>query len=46
MSIRGQRLKGVNIVNLVADVVRTTPSKSMPSQHEQFWNAPAQANVP
>ena len=44
--IRGQRLRGVNIVNLVGDVVRTTPSRSMPLQREQFLNALAQANVP
>ena len=30
VSIRGQRLRGVNIVDLVGDVVRTTPSKLMP----------------
>ena len=46
VSIRGQRLRGVNIVDLVGDVVRTTPSKSMPPQREQFLNALAQANVP
>ena len=46
MSIRGQRLRGVNIVDLVGDVVRTTPSKSMPPQREQFLNALAEANVP
>ena len=44
--IRGQRLRGVNIVDLVGDVVRTTPSRSMPLQREQFLNALAQANVP
>ena len=46
VSIRGQRLRGVNIVDLVGDVVRTTPSKSMPPQREQFLNALAEANVP
>ena len=46
MSIRGQRLRGVNIVDLVGDVVRTAPSKSMPPQREQFLNALAQVNVP
>ena len=28
------------------DVVRTTPSRSMPPQREQFLNALVQANVP
>ena len=46
VSIRGQRLQGVNIVDLVGDVVRTTPSKSMPPQREQFLNALAQVNIP
>ena len=46
MSIRGKRLRGLNIVDLVGDVVRTTPSKSMPPQREQFLNALAQANIP
>ena len=46
VSIRGQRLRGVNIVDLVGDVVCTTPSKSMPPQREQFLNALAEANVP
>ena len=46
VSIRGQRLRGVNIVDLVGDVVRTTPSRSMPPQREQFLNALAEANVP
>ena len=46
VSIRGQRLRGVNIVDLIGDVVRTTPSRSMPPQREQFLNALAQANVP
>ena len=46
MSIRGQRLRGVNIVHLVGDVVRTPPSKSIPPQREQYLNALAQANVP
>ena len=46
VSIRGQRLQGVNIVDLVGDVVRTTPSKSMPPQREQFLNALAEVNIP
>ena len=46
VSIRGQRLRGVNIVDLVGDVVRTTPSKSMPPQREQFLNALAEVNIP
>ena len=45
MSIRGQRLRGVGIVDLVGDVVRTSPSKLMPPQCEQYLNALAQANV-
>ena len=46
VSIRGKRLRGVNIVDLVGDVVHTTPSRSMPLQREQFLNALAEANVP
>ena len=46
VSIRGKRLRGVNIVDLVGDVVRTTPSRSMPPQREQFLNALTEANVP
>ena len=38
VSIGGQRLRGVNIVDFVGDVVRTTPSKSMPPQRKQFLN--------
>ena len=46
VKIRGQNLRGVNIVDLVGDVVRATPSKSMPPQREQFLNVLAQANIP
>ena len=46
VKIRGQNLRGVNIVDLVGDVVRAKPSKSMPPQREQFLNVLAQANIP
>ena len=46
VSIRGQHLRGVNIVDLFGDVVRVTPSKSMPPPPEQFVNALAEANIP
>ena len=46
VKIRGQNLRGVNIVDLVGDVVRATPSKSMRPQREQFLNLLAQANIP
>ena len=46
VKIRGQNVQGVNIIDLVGDVVRATPSKSMPLQREQFLNVLAQANTP
>lgn len=46
VSIRGQRLHGTNIVDLIGDVVRSTPSKMIAPQREQFLSALADANVP
>ena len=46
VSIRGQRLRGTNIVDLVGDVVRSTPSKTIAPQRERFLSALADANVP
>ena len=46
MSIHGQRLRGTNIVDLIGDVVRSSPSKFIAPQREQFLNALADANVP
>ena len=46
VSIHGQRLRGTNIVDLIGDVVRSSPSKFIAPQREQFLNALADANVP
>ena len=46
VSIRGQRLRGTNIVDLVGDVVRSSPSKRIAPQREWFLSALADANVP
>ena len=44
--IQGKRLRGTNIVDLVGDVVRSTPSKTSAPERERFLNALAEANVP
>ena len=44
--IRGQRVRGTNIVDLVGDVVRATPSKTSTPERERFLSALAEANVP
>ena len=46
VQIRGQRVRGTNIVDLVSDVVRSTPTKTSAPERERFLNALADANVP
>ena len=46
VQIRGQRVRGTNIVDLVSDVVRSTPTKTSAPERERFLNALAEANVP
>ena len=47
VSIRGKRLRGTNIIDLVGDVLRSPrSSKTVSAQHEQFLTALADANVP
>ena len=46
VTVNGQRLRGKNIVDLVGDVVRSTPSKTIAPQREQFLSALAEVNVP
>ena len=47
VSIRGQRLRGTNIVDLVGDVLRSPRSlKNVTPQHNQFLAALADANIP
>ena len=49
VSVRGRRLPGTNIVDLVGDVLRTVPSKrttTLSPQRDEFLTALADANVP
>ena len=46
VSIHGQRLRGTNIVDLIGDVVRSSPSKAIAPQRERFLSVLAEANVP
>ena len=46
IEIHGQRVRGANIVDLVSDVVRLTPSKTSAPERERFLSALAKVNVP
>ena len=46
VKIHGKRLRGTNIVDLVGDVVRTTPSKTNTPERDYFLNALAEVNIP
>ena len=39
VKIHGKRLRGTNIVDLVGDVVRKTPSKTDTPEHDHFLTA-------
>ena len=45
VSIHGQRLRGTNIVDLIGDVVRSSPSKAIALQRERFLSVLVEANV-
>ena len=46
VSIRGQRVPGTNVVDLVSDVLRPSTSKTIAPQREQFLSALADVNIP
>lgn len=46
VSIRGKRVPGTNVVDLVGDVLRPSTSKTIAPQREQFLSALADVNIP